>query len=132
MFKLNSQTEYSLLALAYLKDQKERVSISTLVKATELPERYLARICAKLVRENILDSKEGRDGGYTLNRNWKNITLYDFLNIFEKDLEIVRCKKEGTKCKYKDVCRHKNFFVGILTNLITKELKNYTLDEVLV
>lgn len=132
MFKLSSQTEYSLLALAYLKDQKERVPLSTLVKETSLPKRYLARICAKLVSEKILDSKEGRDGGYTLNDNWKNTTLYDFLNIFEKDLEIVRCKREGTKCKYAHVCKHENFFAGKLTNLLTKELKNYTLEEVLV
>ena len=130
MFNINKQTDYALVTVANLRDQKELVPLSYLVKKTHMPPRFLARITAELVKNKILLSKEGKTGGYKLAKQPKDINLFDFLKIFENDFNVISCHVEKGLCQCRVSCHHKNFFQNNLSAIFVNQLKKITLEDV--
>ena len=130
MFSIHKQTDYALLTIWRLIDRKTYVPLSELVKETGMPQRFLARITADLVRNNILKSKEGRSGGYLLAKSLNEISLYELLVLFEGDLEFVNCNSKDNNCVCSDKCGHKSFFCDKLKNILKGQLEEIMLDEV--
>jgi len=130
MFSIHRESDYALLTISYLINKEQFISISELVQETQMPRRFLARITAELVRHKILISREGRMGGYKLAKDLKSINLHDFLSIFEKNLNVVRCYEKGYKCNCKKSCKHKSFFAEKLSGILTGELRRWTLNDV--
>lgn len=120
-----------MLFVTYLNGKKERfVPLSELIKETKMPQRFLARIAAELVKKKIVVSKEGKVGGYKLTDNAFDTSLYDFLSIFEGDLIFVRCSRPNYKCPWDYMCAHKSFLRHSLHDLISQELKKHKLRDV--
>jgi len=130
MFSINKEIEYALLALSCLLKSKEKLSITSICKKTKIPQRFLARIFAKLVISGILSSVEGRNGGYTLTKRFYKITLKDFFLIFEKNIVNFDCRENIKNCKFGQMCSHKKFISKNLETQISKILKNTLLCEV--
>jgi len=130
MFRIHKETDYALIALYYISQADGFLALSDIVERTQMPQRFLARIAAKLTKHKLLVSKEGRTGGYKLSKSLNDISLYNFLRIFEDDLHVVGCEKDNVTCKCKDVCQHKTFFSGELRNTFIEHLKNTSLKEV--
>ena len=122
MFNLKSEIDYALIILAYLYKKDQLVPLSELISATKLPQRYLARIAAALVKNNLLTSREGRVGGYQITKKLKKINLYDFLVLFQQDLFVTKCSDKDYCCQYECVCSHKHFFTEKINRLFQKEL----------
>ena len=107
MLNITKQSDYGLLLITHLKDKKGYVPLSNLLTTIDLPKRFLARIAATLTRKKILESREGKVGGYRLSSKAKTFSLYDYLKIFEGDLAITGCMKPGYDCPWDDHCQHK-------------------------
>ena len=118
------------MLISFLKDKKGYVPLSNLLKELDLPKRFLARIAATLVKSGILESREGKIGGYRLAKKAINLNLYDYLKIFEGELAFVKCQDPSYDCPRQDYCQHKNFFKHNLTNILSKELKKYKLLKI--
>lgn len=129
MFNLNTETDYALIILSYLYKKKGITALSELIKQTNLPQRYLARIAAKLVKQQLLISREGRVGGYQLASSVDKISLYDFLLVFEGDLFKTKCSTEDYCCEYEKVCHHKHFFTKKLNTILKNNLTKIRLIE---
>jgi Rrf2 family protein len=130
MFSIHKESDYALITVSSLRNRDDFVSITELVSETKMPRRFLARITADLVRHRILVSREGRMGGYKLAKKLKDINLYDFLSIFEKNISVVRCVEKGYICNCKDSCKHHSFFADKLSRIIASQLKKWTLEDV--
>lgn len=129
MLKLSKQSDYGLIFLSFLKDKDKRVSISEVVKKTNLPKRFLSRIALTLNKVGLIDSKEGKLGGYRLKKSLDKISFYQFLKIFEKDLIFVDCYFKDYHCRYKKKCRHQSYLSNKLRQVIIKQLKKIKLTE---
>ncbi len=132
MLKLSKKTEYSLLLVSMLLNEKDFVPLTKVVEHTELPLRFLARISAVLANNNVLLSREGRVGGYKLAERFYTMSLFDFLSIFERNLSLVNCQKKGTKCKFEKICKHKNALQMKLNFVILRDLKQIKLKELFI
>lgn len=130
MFSISKQTGYALITVASLEKETDFVALSILAEKTKMPLRFLARIAAELTHHGILLSKEGKSGGYKLLKKLDDISLYDFLKIFEKDLSLTCCEEASHTCECEPYCPHKDFFTNKLAKLLYKQLKNYSLAEV--
>lgn len=130
MFNLSSSVEYSLLFLGYLRGKKAYVSLNDIVEELKMPRRFLARIAAILAKEGIVESKEGKTGGYKITNKINRLNFYDFLRIFDQDKRITKCLDGKYKCSYEKVCQHKDF-VEIINTKFMNELKKYKLSQVL-
>lgn len=129
MLTITNQSDYGFLFLSYLLGKKDYVPHSEVVEQTKLPKRFLARISATLVKHGILESKEGKLGGYKLARDLRSLSLYDYLKIFEKDVAVAKCVDRDFNCPYDAVCVHKSFLRHRLNNIVLHRLKKTKLSE---
>jgi Rrf2 family protein len=67
----------SLQALVVLSKNEGTCPSCEIASRLQSEATLLRRIMAKLVREQILETREGRDGGYRLKRRPQDITLAD-------------------------------------------------------
>jgi len=130
MLNITKQSDYGMLLISQLKDKKDYIPLSNILKRVDLPKRFLARIAAGLVQAKILESREGKIGGYRLSKKAKNLNLYDYLKVFEGDLEITKCMREGYKCPRDEYCIHKTFLKHSLSTILSRDLKKYKLLEI--
>jgi len=127
MFNLPKQADYGLIILSLLIKEDKQTSLSSLIKTTKLPQRFLARIAATLVHSGLLKSKEGRVGGYIVTKKVSTINLLDYLKIFSGDVNFCSCN--GGHCDYEKICQHKNFLQKRLNQLVEVQLKKVKLLE---
>lgn len=130
MLTITNQSDYGFLFLSFLLNKKSYVSISELTEQLGLPRRFLAKICAALVKKGIVVSKEGKVGGYKLTADLKKISLYEYLLIFEKDIAITKCAHADFECPYDTVCLHKSFLRNKLNTIVISELRKTSLRDI--
>ncbi len=131
MLNITKQSDYGLILISFIYKKNGLVKLSELIKETKLPQRFLARIAAELVKNRLLISKEGKSGGYLITPKIKSISLYDYLTIFENDVIVSSCVDENFDCKFEKICNHKDFIKKRLNVVLTKELKKIKLLELI-
>lgn len=129
MLTLSKQSDYGLIIISQLLNTDEFVPLSELIKNTNLPHRFLARIAAVLVAHKLLISREGRVGGYKLAPAVRTISVYDYLHIFEKHIAFLDCIGSKSKCKYEKVCKHKHGVHAKLNEIVLQQMKSIKLLE---
>ncbi len=83
--KVNTSTAYGLLAVGYIAQNQDKGLIvsQTIAKQYNMHLEYLLKIMQQLVRANILRSKRGPRGGYSLARSPRKITMLEVLEAVE-------------------------------------------------
>ena len=83
--RISTTTAYGLLAVGYIaKHQGQKLVMSQAVaKEYNIPLQYLMKIMLQLVRANVLRSKRGPRGGYSLARPAKKITMLQVAEAVE-------------------------------------------------
>ena len=80
-----SQTaEYALRAMVFLTDQQGSPRTNAqIAEATEIPSGYLAKVMQSLSRANLVNSQRGLNGGFTLARDPKQMTILEIVNVVD-------------------------------------------------
>jgi Rrf2 family protein len=93
MIKLNRTTEYSLMALSYIRAKQagELTSAREIADYFDLPFEILAKTLQKLKEHGIIASSYGTRGGYSLSKDLKSISLAQFLSLVESSSGVVAC-----------------------------------------
>ncbi len=83
--RISRSTGYALLAVGYLaQHQKQRIILSQdISKKYNIPLEYLLKILQQLVKANILRSKRGPRGGFSLARPIKKINLLQVIEAVD-------------------------------------------------
>ena len=92
MFTLTKRADYGLALLSILaeKGRGGRVSLKDLSELG-MPRAFMAKIAIALVEAGILNSKEGKGGGFSLNYEPKEIQIKEALEAIEGEVEPVCC-----------------------------------------
>jgi Rrf2 family protein len=130
MITISKKVEYSIILISYLaKREGETVSLMDVSKKLLLPYRFLGQLAAALKEANIVESKEGKNGGYCLNKNWKKKSLYDLLDALGENKHMVRCLETGHICAREANCQLRGVWDKMEKSFI-KELKLIKLSEI--
>ena len=80
---ISKTASYGLIAVAYIAEQADEglVMSSKISAKYGIPEAYLLKIMQQMVKANLLISKRGPGGGFTLARPAKEITLLEIIEI---------------------------------------------------
>ncbi len=93
--RLSKRGEYALRALIDLGIAQElgrpMLQISELAKKEKLPEKFLEQILVQLKNAGCLDSKRGKNGGYSLRKPMNEIMMGDMVRLLEGPLAPIRC-----------------------------------------
>lgn len=135
MFKISTRGDYGLLLLSTLASKIQTgatfVSLREVAEEKKLPLPYLEQIVIPLKRAGLIESREGRDGGYRLARAPKEITMMEVLEVLEGPVEPVRCcGNEKGKCGSESYCNVKSSWQDAQSMLI-QFFKNRTLEDTL-
>ena len=81
--KINTTAHYGLIAAGCIAEQADEglVMSNTIAEEYDIPLEYLLRIMKEMAKANILLSKRGPGGGYTLARPAKEITLLEIIEV---------------------------------------------------
>ena len=131
MLSITKQSDYGLILISFVYKKNRLVKLSELIEETKLPKRFLARIAAELAKEGLLISKEGKSGGYLISPKIKNVSLYDYLKIFENDVVVCNCFDENYLCRFEDICHHRSFIKKRLNTVLVQELKKIKLTQLI-
>jgi Rrf2 family protein len=83
--KLSRSTGYAVLAVGYIAQRQGQgvVLSQDIAEAYDIPLEYLLKILQQLVRANILRSKRGPRGGFSLARPTTKITMLEIIEAVD-------------------------------------------------
>lgn len=127
MFTLTKKTDYGMALLSILAQRGRggRVSLKEL-SSMGMPRAFMAKIAISLVEAGILNSKEGKGGGFSLNYDPKEIQIREALEAVDGEVEPVTCGS----CPMDGGCGEQDF-MGKLTEEIKQLLEKYTLEDLI-
>lgn len=103
MFSLNKETGYAIQLLKIIpKDNKFCVSLKDVAKATGVSFLFLQKIARKLRLAGLIEATQGINGGYSLVKKQKDISLKDIIVAIEGTCAVLPCYCDKGKCKKVD------------------------------
>jgi len=126
--KLSLKVEYACQVLAQLGHSFGRTPlphIEELAQAEGVPSNYLVQILNELRTSGLIVSKRGKQGGYALARDPKDITLYDVMCAVEGSMLEVSPSGNGASA-----ARTKEIWRAIAGDLETKT-KAYSVRDIM-
>lgn len=131
MIKVTKLTDYGVGLMARLADGSTDglATAPDLSEDMKLPLPTVRKILKILTRENLLVSRRGVTGGYSLARGPQQITLMDMVSALEGPMALTECAtSESCGCEREDVCGLKENWSWVNT-LLQRTLESYTLDQ---
>lgn len=77
----------------------------------------------------IIDSKEGKTGGYSLVKGWNRKSLYDLLESLGENRPMVKCLDPHETCQRSAQCEMKQIWTTVEVSFI-KQLKGIKLIQI--
>ena len=111
--RLNLETGYALQSLLYLAEQHGYVTSGELMEVVGFgSHEHAQKILRKLRNGGMIGVKRGIAGGYILNKDPKDISLWDVLSVMEDSMCIQRCLEKDGVCSggAKETCRLRKYF----------------------
>ncbi|MBN2591280.1 MAG: Rrf2 family transcriptional regulator [Sedimentisphaerales bacterium] len=83
--RISRSTSYAILALGYIAEHKEKkiVLSQDIARKYDIPLEYLLKLLQQLVKANILHSKRGPHGGFSLAKSPQNVTILQIIEAIE-------------------------------------------------
>ena len=89
---LSKTAEYALRAVVCLaRDRQQSEPADRLAELTKVPRRYLNKVLQDLARTQLVVSRSGPGGGYSLARSPDEITILDVINAVSPLERIRHC-----------------------------------------
>jgi len=135
MLKIAKSVEYSILALRHiaLNEKSECVSTKEISRNENIPYDLLAKLMQKLVKHNIIISKQGKAGGYYLNISPDKLSVNDIINAVEQKIQLTDCMFENATAE--DCARMDNCCLRSPLNKVQNKIidlfRNTTLREII-
>ncbi len=102
---LSNTCKYALRALIYLgkfSEKDKRIGIKKISEDLELSSPFLGKILQNLVRQKLLISTKGPNGGFALAKDADKITLYDIVVKVDGEGFFTNCLIGLESCKTHD------------------------------
>ncbi|MDD5822960.1 MAG: Rrf2 family transcriptional regulator [Firmicutes bacterium] len=130
---VSSKGRYALIVLIDLAQNQGDgyVSLADIAERENLSMKYLESIVSILNKGKMLQSLRGKNGGYRLARETKEILMSELLSLTEGSLAPVECiKNNDINCDKAASCMTLPLWVG-LDRAIEQYLSKVTLEDIM-
>ena len=105
--KISTRGRYALRVMVDLADNFEAgyISLKSIAERQKISLKYVESIMSNLSSHDLVDAKSGKNGGYHLNRNPKDYSALEILEVVEGDMSPVDCLSCPTPCEQKLYCK---------------------------
>jgi Rrf2 family cysteine metabolism transcriptional repressor len=89
----STKAEYGIRVMAHLarRDADQPISLGTIADAEGLPLAYLEHLVQRLRKAELVESRRGAHGGYTLARPAADITMAEVVEALEGEIAPIEC-----------------------------------------
>ena len=103
---ISRTAEYALRAVLYMGGLPRGTTTSAIdtAAATQVPERYMARVLNTLAHAQLLSSTRGAHGGFRLEREPETVTLAEVIAPFDAVDAVPRCLLRDQPCSMDAPC----------------------------
>jgi Rrf2 family protein len=133
MLQVTKKVEYGLIALAYMS-QKVGLSVSAreIAEKNSIPVSLTANILKSLAKHQVVLTRRGVAGGYTLGKPVGEIKLGDVMRAVSSPMHIAACCREtgGAGCEMDGVCAIQSSILKLNAQLMDA-VANMSMDEFL-
>ena len=109
---LSQRTRYTIRALLHLADRygEGPVQLSEIAAAQAIPPKFLTVMLSQMIREGLVSSRRGRDGGYWLARRPEEVSYGELVRLTRGSLGLLPCAsrfayQKCRNCISEDKCR---------------------------
>jgi Rrf2 family protein len=117
---LSKKTKYAIKALVILGKNADKppMQISKIAEEERIPKKFLEQILLDLRNAGFLYSKKGAGGGYSLNKDPKEIFLVHILRITGGPIAMVPCASlnffhKCDECQQETTCGIRDVFIKV-------------------
>ena len=117
---LSKKTKYAIKALVLLGKHQDKppLQISWIAEQEHIPKKFLEQILLDLRNAGFLYSKKGAGGGYSLNKDPKDIYLVNILRITDGPIAMVPCASLNfyhrcDECHQETTCGIRDVFIEV-------------------
>jgi Rrf2 family protein len=104
--KYSKATNYALHTMLHLalSNSTKPVGVQVLAEQQSVSPTYLSKILTKLVKEGMVTSASGANGGYSLPKGWETISFLDIIYAIEGKSSLFDCDFDhGPECSIQKV-----------------------------
>jgi len=132
--QLSMRTDYALRALITLVENRDGkpIPIGRLASMNDIPKRFLEHIMLDLKQKGWARSVAGKNGGYLLAADPKDISMGQVIRHFDGYLAPIACVSSTHyhPCSQERACRFRRVFLKA-RNMITRLLDTTSLADVM-
>jgi len=132
--KISARDEYAcaaVLELALNYDSEAPVRVQDIAQRQVIPMKFLFQIMQILKRVDLVRSRRGTEGGYTLGRPPAQITVGDVIRSMSGPFVQLSCLESGNfadNCEKQSACQFKPIWAEV-DRAIGNVLNNITFEE---
>ena len=128
---LTKHTDYAIRALLELAENKDEFfSARQISKQQGIPYQFLRQILQGLIRNKLVISKEGRGGGFRIDKEPDLISIVDVIVIFQGNIQLSECMFRKKLCANRSNCVLRKQ-INRVEELVNKEFKGITIGRLL-
>jgi Rrf2 family protein len=118
------RVDYGLRAVIYLAGQNPEkcCSIAEIAQQQGVPRKFLEKIIKDLMLKELIKSKRGSCGGYSLARSASEISFYDVIEAIEGPIAVNACMDSHLSCDQLPRC----MMVGVWSEVQKKITEVFT------
>lgn len=131
--RITLESDYALRIVTSLAARDSIIDAKTLADDVSVTLRFTLKILHKLATEGIVKSYKGASGGYKLNRDPRDITLKDIIELIDGPIVISRCLESSEGCSMtsdKTSCIYHHIFDKISLD-VSKKLSEISIYDVI-
>jgi len=131
MLRISKMTDYAVMILANLAlHDNKLLTAKEIASETHISLPTTQKILKKLNRKNLVISKQGASGGYTLNSQTKSLSVAVLLEKLDGDLSITQCSSNDDQCEVEDFCNIGNAW-QMINQRVQWALNDITLGDLI-
>lgn len=108
MLKITKITDYAVVVLCCLVKQKANILNTTeIAKQVNIQVPTVSKVLKILVKSGLVESYRGSDGGYSLLKDPKEISISQIIEILEGPIALTSCATNETasSCEFINSCQ---------------------------
>ena len=105
MLRMSKLTDYGIVLMSYLASKTYlQHSAHTLSEAVDMPLPTVRKVLKALSQNGLLVSERGAQGGYSLSRNPKQISVAEIIAAIEGPIALTECVSDESHCEQESHC----------------------------
>lgn len=105
MLRMGKLTDYGIVLMSYLAQRTElKHNAHSLADAVRVPQPTVKKVLKSLSGAGLLKSERGAQGGYSLNRLAKDISVAEIITAIEGPIALTECVSSESHCEQENHC----------------------------